>query len=226
MKLLVIEDDAETAAYLANGLREEGHVVDHAATGRDGLFFAATGGYDVLIVDRMLPELDGIAVVKTMRAAGVNAPVLFLTALGGVSDRVNGLNAGGDDYLVKPFAFSEFLARVRALARRSRGGGTVISYADVRLDVATRQVERGGRALELTAKEFALLAYFLRHAGEVLSRGRIYEDVWHEPYDGLSNTLEVHVMELRRKLETRGPRLVHTLRGRGYVLESREEPVP
>ncbi len=225
VRVLLVEDEASIADFVVRGLREEGIAVEHAPDGDRAWPILRAGGWDVVVLDWWLPGVDGLELVRRLRRTDRDTPVLFLTARGAVPDRVRGLEAGADDYLVKPFAFSEFLARVRALARRSRGGGTVVTYADVRLDVATRQVERGGRALELTAKEFALLAYFLRHAGEVLSRGRIYEDVWHEPYDGLSNTLEVHVMELRRKLEARGPRLVHTLRGRGYVLQSREEPV-
>jgi DNA-binding response OmpR family regulator len=144
---------------------------------------------------------------------------LFLTARDAVSDRVCGLDAGADDYLCKPFAFDELLARVRALARRRGAAGTVLGYEDVRVDLATQRAERAGRPLELTAKEQSLLVFFLRHPGEVLSRTRIYDHVWDERYDGLSNTLEVHVMELRRKLEAHGPRLIHTRRGRGYVLE-------
>ena len=146
--------------------------------------------------------------------------MLFLTARDAVSDRVRGLDSGADDYLCKPFAFDELLARVRALARRRGAAGTVLSYEDVRVDLATQRAERAGRPLELTAKEQALLVFFLRHPGEVLSRTRIYEHVWDERYDGLSNTLEVHIMELRRKLEAHGPRLIHTVRGRGYLFDA------
>jgi DNA-binding response OmpR family regulator len=154
--------------------------------------------------------------LRRLRQTDRATPVLFLTARDAVSDRVRGLDAGADDYLCKPFAFEELLARVRALARRREGGDTVLCYQGVRLDLATQRAERQGRRLDLTAKEFALLLFFLRHPGEVLSRTRIYEHVWDERYDGMSNALEVHVMELRRKLEAHGPRLIHTLRGRGY----------
>ena len=167
---------------------------------------------------------DGLSVLKRYRADGGAAPVLFLTARDAVSDRVRGLDGGADDYLCKPFAFDELLARVRALARRpARGGGTVLRYQDLSVDLATQRTERAGHRLDLTAKEQALRVLFLRHPGEVLSRTRIYEQVWDERYDGLSNTLEVHVMELRRKLEAHGPRLIHTVRGRGYVLGDRDD---
>ncbi len=225
MKLLVIEDDAETAAYLANGLREEGHVVDHAATGRDGLFFAATGGYDVLIVDRMLPELDGIAVVKMMRAAGVNAPVLFLTALGGVSDRVNGLNAGGDDYLVKPFAFSELVARVNALGRRPvlATAETTLKVSDLEVDVVKRSARRGTRTIELQPREFRLLEYLMRHAGQVVTRTMLLENVWDFHFDPRTSVVETHISRLRGKLDAGGsPTLIQTIRGAGYCLRAPE----
>ncbi len=225
MKLLVIEDDAETAAYLANGLREEGHVVDQAATGRDGLFLAATGGYDVLIVDRMLPELDGIAVVKTMRGAGVKAPVLFLTALGGVSDRVNGLNAGGDDYLVKPFAFAELVARVNALGRRPTlaTAETMLVVGDLELDVLKRSVRRGERTVELQPREFRLLEYLMRHAGQVVTRTMLLENVWDFHFDPRTSVVETHVSRLRSKLDVGGaPTLIHTIRGAGYCLRAPE----
>src|SRR5690242_10247785 len=162
--------------------------------------------------------MDGLAVLKQYRSDGGKCPVLFLTARDAISDRVRGLDGGADDYLCKPFAFEELLARVRALARRpARTGSTTLAVADVTADLATHRAARAGRRLDLTAKEHALLVYFLRHPDEVLSRTRIYDAVWDERYDGLSNTLEVHVMELRRKLEAFGPRLIHTIRGRGYV---------
>jgi DNA-binding response OmpR family regulator len=164
-----------------------------------------------------LPGQDGLALLRRFRKADRLTPVLFLTARDAVSERVRGLDAGADDYLCKPFAFEELLARVRALLRRREGGDTVLSSHGVRLDLATQRAQRDGRALELTTKEHALLLFFLRHPQEVLSRTRIYEQVWEERYDGVSNTLEVHVMELRRKLEANGPRLIHTLRGRGYL---------
>ena len=166
-----------------------------------------------MLLDWWLPAVDGLTLLRRYRQGGHTTPVLFLTARDAVSDRVRGLDSGADDYLCKPFAFEELLARVRALARRRDGGGTVLASHGVRLDLATQRAERAGRPLDLTAKEQALLLFFLRHPGEVLSRTRIYEHVWDERYDGLSNTLEVHVMELRRKLEAHGARLIFTVRG-------------
>jgi two-component system copper resistance phosphate regulon response regulator CusR len=218
IRILVIEDEAPIADFLVRGLREEGFTVEHAADGEEGWHALQGGSWDVVLLDWWLPGCDGLTLLRRYREAGRQTPVLFLTARDAVSDRVRGLDAGADDYLCKPFAFEELLARVRALARRpAGGGGTVVSYQDVRVDLATQRAERGGHALALTTKEQALLVFFLRHPGEVLSRTRIYEHVWDERYDGLSNTLEVHVMELRRKLEAHGPRLIHTLRGRGYL---------
>src|SRR6202040_918642 len=170
MKVLLIEDDQETSAYIARGLREQGHVVDLAATGRDGLFLATDGGHDVLIVDRMLPGLDGIGLVQTLRQTGVKAPVLFLTALGGVGDRVRGLEAGGDDYLVKPFAFAELLARINALARRPplTDTPTVLQAGDLEVDLLSRSVSRGGQKIDLLPREFKLLEYLVRNQGQVV----------------------------------------------------------
>jgi two-component system copper resistance phosphate regulon response regulator CusR len=217
LRILVIEDEDEIADFLVRGLREEGFTVQRAADGESG-WHELQGDWDVVLLDWWLPGADGLSLLRRLRAAARDTPVLFLTARDAVSDRVRGLDAGADDYLCKPFAFAEVLARVRALARRPRGGGsTVLAHADVRVDLATQRAERAGHALGLTAKEHSLLVFFLRHAGEVLSRTRIYEGVWDERYDGLSNTLEVHVKELRRKLEAHGPRLIHTLRGRGYL---------
>jgi two-component system copper resistance phosphate regulon response regulator CusR len=218
LRILVIEDEPPIADFLVRGLREEGFVVEHAADGATGLHQLQTGTWDVVLLDWWLPALDGLTVLKRYRAGGGTAPVLFLTARDAVSDRVRGLDGGADDYLCKPFAFDELLARVRALARRpERPASTVLRYEDVAVDLATHRAERAGHRLDLTAREQMLLVFFLRHPGEVLSRTRIYEQVWEERYDGLSNTLEVHVMELRRKLEAHGPRLIHTLRGRGYM---------
>jgi two-component system copper resistance phosphate regulon response regulator CusR len=217
IRILVIEDEAAIADFVVRGLREEGFTVSHAADGEDAWHALQGGGWDVILLDWWLPGPDGLTLLRRFRQAGHTTPVLFLTARDAVSDRVRGLDNGADDYLCKPFAFEELLARVRALSRRpERGTGTVLSHGDVRVDLATHRVERAGHRLDLTAKEEALLVLFLRHPGEVLSRTRIYEQVWDERYDGLSNTLEVHVMELRRKLEAHGPRLIHTFRGRGY----------
>jgi two-component system, OmpR family, copper resistance phosphate regulon response regulator CusR len=218
IRILVIEDEAEIAAFLVRGLREEGFTVEHAADGEAGWYALQTASWDVVLLDWWLPGPDGLTLLRRYRERDRDTPVLFLTARDAVSDRVCGLDAGADDYLCKPFAFEELLARVRVLARRrERAGGTILSHGDVRLDLATQRAQRSGVALDLTAKEHALLLFFLRHPGEVLSRTRIYEHVWDERYDGLSNTLEVHVKELRRKLEAHGPRLIYTLRGRGYV---------
>jgi two-component system OmpR family response regulator len=226
MKVLLIEDDQETSAYVARGLREQGHVVDLAATGRDGLFLATDGGHDVLIVDRMLPGLDGIGLVQALRGTGVKAPVLFLTALGGVGDRVRGLEAGGDDYLVKPFAFAELLARVNALARRPplSDTPTALRAGDLEMDLLKRTVVRAGRPVEMQPREFQLLEYLLRNADRVVTRTMLLEAVWDFHFDPKTNIIETHMSRLRAKLSQGGsPELIHTVRGAGYVLRV---PVP
>jgi two-component system copper resistance phosphate regulon response regulator CusR len=218
IRILVIEDELEIADFLVRGLREEGFTVEHAADGVNARHALQTANWDLVLLDWWLPGEDGLNLLRRFRQANQQTPVLFLTARDAVSDRVRGLNEGADDYLCKPFAFEELLARIRVLVRRrEQRHSTILSHQDVSIDLATQRTERGKHALELTAKEQALLMFFLRHPGEVLSRTRIYEHVWDERYDGLSNTLEVHVMELRRKLEAHGPRLIHTLRGRGYL---------
>jgi two-component system copper resistance phosphate regulon response regulator CusR len=226
IRILVVEDEPAIADFIARGLREEGYTVEQAADGDSAWHALRTAPWDVVLLDWWLPGPDGLTLLRRLRQTDRSTPVLFLTARDAVSDRVRGLDGGADDYLCKPFAFEELLARVRALARRREGGGTVLSHAGVRLDLATQRAERAGHPLELTAKEHALLLFFLRHPGEVLSRTRIYEHVWDERYDGLSNTLEVHVMDLRRKLEAFGPRLIHTLRGRGYQFGDPAGPNP
>jgi two-component system copper resistance phosphate regulon response regulator CusR len=219
IRILVVEDEAKIADFLIRGLREEAYTVEHAADGGTAWHSLRTGGWDLIILDWWLPGEDGVTLLQRFRQLNRQTPVLFLTARDAVSDRVRGLDAGADDYLSKPFAFEELLARIRVLIRRRDAAeGTTLAYRDVRVDLATQRAERGGHGLHLTAKEQALLVFFLRHVGQVLSRTRIYEHVWDERYDGLSNTLEVHVKELRRKLEAHGPRLIHTLRGRGYLL--------
>jgi DNA-binding response OmpR family regulator len=219
VRILVVEDEAAIADFLVRGLTEEGFVVAHAADGREGWSALRAGGWDLVLLDWWLPDTDGLTLLQRFRQADRRTPVLFLTARDAVTDRVQGLDGGADDYLCKPFAFDELLARVRALLRRrDAAGATTLEWGDVRIDLATGRAERAGHPLELTAKEYALLVFFLRHPGQVLTRTRIYEHVWGERYDGLSNTLEVHVKELRRKLEAHGPRLIHTLRGRGYLL--------
>jgi two-component system copper resistance phosphate regulon response regulator CusR len=217
IRLLLIEDEQAIGDFIARGLREEGFNVEWATDGTTGGHHLTTDTWDVILLDWWLPGVDGLTLLRKFRQSGHDTPVLFLTARDAISDRVQGLDSGADDYLCKPFAFAELLARVRALARRpSVTANTIATHADVRFDLATHRAERAGKKLDLTAKEEALLLFFLRHPGEVLSRTRIYEQVWDERYDGLSNTLEVHVMELRKKLEAHGTRLIHTIRGRGY----------
>ena len=223
MKVLLIEDDQETADYVARGLREHGHAVDHAATGRDGLFLATDGGHDVLIVDRMLPGLDGLGLVRALRETGLKAPVLLLTALGGVGDRVRGLEAGGDDYLVKPFAFAELHARLHALARRPPLAEvqTKLRVADLEMDLIKRSVTRDGCRVELQPREFQLLEYLLRNAERVVTRTMLLEAVWNFHFDPKTNIVETHMSRLRAKLvQGGGPELIHTVRGAGYVLRA------
>lgn len=225
IRILVVEDEADIADFITQGLREEGFSVELAADGHAAVRSLRSADWDLVLLDWWMPGPDGLEVVQRFRVTDRETPVLFLTARDRVADRVRGLDAGADDYLCKPFAFAELLARVRALTRRRlpRGAssqGTTLSYSDVRLDLATHRAERAGQAVTLTAKEHSLLVFFLRHPQEVLTRTRIYEHVWDDRYDGLSNTLEVHVMDLRRKLEAHGPRLIHTLRGRGYLFGS------
>jgi two-component system copper resistance phosphate regulon response regulator CusR len=224
MQVLVIEDEPAIGDFIVRGLREEGIAVEWATTGPDAWRCLTTSAWDVVLLDWWLPGVDGLTLLRRFRQVDRVTPVLFLTARDAVSDRVTGLDAGANDYLCKPFAFEELLARIRVLTRPAGRGEQVLSAGGVRIDPFTQKVERAGRPVTLTAKEFALLLFFVRHAGQVLGRNRIYEAVWDEPYDGESNTLEVHVAELRRKLEARGPRVIHTLRGRGYVFGDRVPP--
>jgi two-component system copper resistance phosphate regulon response regulator CusR len=218
IRILIIEDEDEIADFLVRGLREEGFTIERAADGEEGWHHLKTGTWDMVLLDWWLPGTDGLSLLRRLRQAGRTTPVLLLTARDAIPDRVRGLDNGADDYLCKPFAFDELLARIRVLVRRHEQTQAVeLTYHDVRVNLATHRAERGGKRLVLTAKEHALLVFCLRHPGEVLTRTRIYEHVWEEHYDGLSNTLEVHIMELRRKLEAHGPRLIHTLRNRGYV---------
>jgi two-component system OmpR family response regulator len=221
VKILIIEDDPETAAYIANGLREHGHTVDHAENGRDGLFLAAGETYDVMVVDRMLPGLDGLAIVKTVRGAGITTPVLFLTTLGGIDDRVEGLEAGGDDYLIKPFAFSELLARLNALARRPpmTSVETALQVADLEMDLLKRTVTRAGQSIDLQPQEFKLLEYLLRHAGRVVTRTMLLENVWEFHFDPQTTVVETHISRLRGKVDQGFDKpLIQTVRGAGYCL--------
>ncbi len=218
-RILLVEDDASLARSIVDGLSDEGFTVAHAVDGDAARDALRADLWDLVILDWWLPGQDGLEVLKGHRSEGGSTPVLFLTARDAVNDRVRGLDGGADDYLCKPFAFVELLARARALIRRGRAVDVMtLSYRDVRVDLAAQKAERAGRPLDLTAKELAVLVFFLRHPGEILSRTRIYGHVWGEEYDFVSNTLDVHVMELRRALETRGPRLIQTVRGRGYLL--------
>jgi two-component system OmpR family response regulator len=221
MKLLLVEDDPEAAAYLKRALSEAGHTVDAAASGRDGLMLAASEPYDVIVLDRLLPEIDGVAILRTIRASGVKTPVLLLTALGGIDDRVEGLEAGGDDYLVKPFAFAELLARVNALARRPPPSDvqTELNVADLKVDLLRRVVSRGGRRIDLQPREYQLLEYLARHSGRVVTRTMLLEGVWEFHFDPKTNIVETHMSRLRGKIDRGHVReLIHTVRGAGYVL--------
>jgi two-component system OmpR family response regulator len=220
VKILLIEDDRQTADYIAKGLREHGHVVDKADNGRDGLYMATGEAYDVMIVDRNLPQMDGLSLVKAARASGTRTPVLFLTTMGGVDDRVAGLEAGADDYLVKPFAFAELMARVSALARRPPIVATTsLRAGDLEVDLLARTVTRGGKRIELLAQEFKILEYLMRHAGEIVTRTMLLEKVWDFHFDPKTNIVETHMSRLRGKVDRgHGCELVHTVRGAGYIL--------
>jgi two-component system, OmpR family, response regulator len=222
MKVLLIEDDVKTSAFVKRGLAEHGHVVDTAASGRDGLFLAAGEPYDVMIVDRMLPGLDGLGIVKTVRAAGVTSPVLFLTTMGGIEERVEGLKAG-DDYLVKPFAFAELLARINALARRPPIAQvpTVLKVADLEMDLISRKVRRAGQEIDLQPREFRLLEYLMRNAGRVVTRTMLLEHVWEFHFDPATNIIETHISRLRSKIDKGfDAQLLETVRGSGYLLRA------
>ena len=221
MRVLIIEDDEQTAAYVSQGLRESGHVVDRSGDGRDGLFMATENDYDVLLVDRMLPGIDGLSIIRTLRDNGVSTPALIVSALGEVDDRVKGLRAGGDDYLVKPFAFVELLARLDALGRRGSVDGPVtrLQLADLEVDLLARTVKRGGRAIELQPREFRLLEYLLRRADQVVTRTMLLEGVWDYHFDPQTNVIDVHVSRLRQKIDRDfTPKLLQTVRGSGYVM--------
>lgn len=221
MRVLVIEDDPEAARFLAKGLRESGWTVDLAADGPKGLSLALSGPFDALVVDRMLPGMDGLSIVEAIRRGGNTAPVLFLSAMDSVDDRVAGLRAGGDDYLTKPFAFSELLARLEALTRRGPGepAETVLRVRDLEMDLLSRRVTRGGRELDLKPREFKILEVLLRHAGRVVTRTMLLESVWDYQFDPQTNVIDVHMSRLRRKLEAAGGApLLETVRGAGYRL--------
>jgi two-component system OmpR family response regulator len=221
MKFLVVEDDSETAAYVTRGLREQGHAVDTVSTGRDGAFLAGNESYDAIIMDRMLPGMDGLALVKMLQELGVKTPVLFLTALGGIDDRVEGLNAGADDYLVKPFAFSELLARLHALVRRPplSPHQTALRVGDLEMDLLKRLVTRSGVAIDVQPREFMLLEFLMRHAGHIVTRTMLLEGVWEFHFDPKTNIVETNMSRLRSKLHREGaPELIQTIRGSGYLM--------
>ena len=217
--VLIIEDELEFAEFIISGLTEEGFSVEHAIDGNQGWQMLECRAWDLILLDWSLPYNDGLSLLRGYRQSGGEAPVIFLTARDEVDDRVMGLDSGADDYLCKPFAFAELLARVRALVRRhERPSSLILSQGDVSVDLVAQRAERAGRALDLTAKELALLSFFLRHPRQVLTRKQIYENVWDGDFDLSSNTFEVHLKELRRKLEALGPRLIHNRRGHGYFL--------
>lgn len=226
MRILIVEDDQATAGYIARGLAQEGHVAELAHDGREGIVRALSEPFDVIVTDRMLPGADGLAVVRALRAASVATPVLMLTALGDVERRVEGLDAGADDYLAKPFAFSELMARVRALGRRpaaaaTEAAATELVVGTLRMDLLRRAVARAGRVVELLPTEWRLLEYMMRHPGQVLTRTMLLERVWDFAFDPTTNVVDVHVSRLRRKLEAGGePPMVRTVRGAGYVLDA------
>lgn len=224
-KILIVEDDTATAAYVAKGLAEAGFTVEQAGDGRDGLFLASDGLFDAIVADRMLPGLDGLAMIAAIRAAGVGTPVLVLSALGTVDDRIAGLDAGADDYLPKPFAFSELLARVSALLRRAGSTASAgpaqsrLVVDDLEVDLIARTVTRQGRQIAIGGREFALLEYLARNAGQVVTRTMMLEKVWNYHFDPGSNVVDVHMGRLRRKLEEgMEPPILHTVRGAGYRL--------
>ena len=223
MRILVIEDDDQMRRYLVKGLAESGYAVEEASDGKSGLFAALEGGHDAAVVDRMLPGLDGLAIVRALRDADCQIPVLILSALAEVEDRVQGLKAGGDDYLVKPFAFVELVARIEALLRRpeSTAAATELEVADLRMNLLARAVMRDGRSIRLQPREFRLLEHLMRHADQVVTRTMLLESVWEYHFDPQTNVIDVHVSRLRAKIDRGyGSRLLHTVRGAGYMLSA------
>jgi two-component system OmpR family response regulator len=229
MRILVIEDDKQTREFLVHGLTQSGHVVDSAAEGKDGLFLALDQQYDVMVIDRMLPGLEGLSIIETVRRSGDPTPILVLSALGEVEDRVEGLQRGGDDYLVKPFAFSELEARLEALIRRGRSKveQTRLQVADLEMDLLSRRVRRAGQEIELQPREFRLLEYLMRHSGQVVTRTMLLEKVWDYHFDPQTNVIDVHISRLRRKIDRDfEPPLIQTVRGAGYALREPETASP
>jgi len=226
VQILLIEDDLEAARHVVKGLREAGYTVQHCPDGRDGLFHASESQFDLLIIDRMLPYLDGLSIINTLRQKGDHTPVLVLSALGTVDDRVEGLRSGGDDYLIKPFAFSELLARVEALLRRATGDVQhlrMLKVADLELNVLARRVTRGGQEVDLTAKEFQLLEFLMRRAGQVVTRTMLLESVWNLHFDPQTNLIDVHISRLRQAIDKGHDKaLLHTVRGAGYMIRDQE----
>jgi two-component system, OmpR family, response regulator len=224
MRILVVEDDKDVAGFIVKGLREAGYVVEHADNGRDGLFLAASENFDALVLDRMLPGgVDGLRLLETLRAQGNQTPTLFLSAMAQVDDRVRGLKAGGDDYLTKPFAFSELAARVEALARRGKGEGPVTKLVtgDLEMDLLSRGVKRAGQKIDLQPREFRLLEYLMRHTGQVVTRTMLLEGVWDYHFDPQTNVIDVHVSRLRQKIDKPfATPLIHTVRNAGYMLRT------
>lgn len=220
MRILVVEDDAKIASFVVNGLKQSGFAVDRCADGEEGHMFATTTAYDAAVVDVMLPKLDGLTLVQKLRKEGVRVPVIILSAKASVDDRIKGLQAGGDDYLTKPFAFSELLARVQALIRRATNSSepTRLAVGDLTLDLLNREVSRDGKSIDLQAREFALLEYLMRHAGRVVTKTMIMEHIWDYSFDPQTNVVDVLVCRLRNKIDP-GKEMVHTIRGVGYVLK-------
>ncbi|MDT8344135.1 MAG: response regulator transcription factor [Thermohalobaculum sp.] len=222
-RILVVEDDPETQAYIARGLAQAGYAVEATGSGREGLYLATGGGFDALVLDRMLPDLDGLSLLKSARAAGVTQPAILLTAMGAIDERVKGLRAGADDYLVKPFSFSELEARLEAVLRRPPDPRTepetVLTCGDLVLDLIARTAERGGRRIELQPREFQMLDYLMRRQGRVVTRTMLLEGIWDYHFDPRTNVIDVHISRLRRKIDAEGERpLIRTLRGSGYMM--------
>jgi two-component system OmpR family response regulator len=226
VKILIVEDNERVAGFITRGLREAGHTVEHANNGRDGLFIAASEPYDVIVMDRMLPgNIDGLTIIETLRQAGNRTPILILSALNDVDERIRGLRSGGDDYLTKPFAFGELLARLDALGRRAlqAGGERVLQVADLRMDLLSRKVTRAARTISLQPREFKLLEYLMRHANQVVTRTMLLEAVWDYNFDPQTNVVDVHISKLRSKIELAGEApLVRTVRNAGYMMCAHE----
>ncbi len=225
MRALLIEDDNDVASYVSKGLKEQGYTVDIASDGKEGLGLASTESYDVMIVDRMLPKLDGLSILKSIRAAENHTPVIILSALGEVDDRIKGLKSGGDDYIVKPFSFSELLARMEALIRRSEvtpdAAVTSLGVGDLEMDLLSRKVTRAGVKIDLQSREFKLLEYLVKHQGQVVTRTMLLENVWNYHFDPQTNVIDVHISRLRAKIDKEFDHpLIRTVRGAGYVIEA------